>query len=97
MTVLRPGAVDVDGGRIAAVGPARDGEPLLAGVLMPGLVNCHCHSPMTLFRGAAEDMPLQRFLREVLWPREARLTDEDVYWARTLSSALCSTPARVAC
>ena len=70
-----------------SVGPARDGEPLLGGVLVPGLVNCHCHSPMTLFRGAAEDMPLQRFLREVLWPREARLTDEDVYWGMTLACA----------
>ena len=69
------------------MGPARDGEPLLGGVLVPGLVNCHCHSPMTLFRGAAEDMPLQRFLREVLWPREARLTDEDVYWGMTLACA----------
>lgn len=54
---------------------------------MPGLVNVHCHSPMTLFRGAAEDIPLDRFLREVLWPREARLTSEDVYWGMTLACA----------
>jgi 5-methylthioadenosine/S-adenosylhomocysteine deaminase len=54
---------------------------------MPGLVNVHCHSPMTLFRGAAEDVPLERFLREVLWPREARLTAEDVYWGMTLACA----------
>ncbi|MDQ3822858.1 MAG: amidohydrolase [Actinomycetota bacterium] len=63
-----------------------DGERL-DGVLMPGLVNVHCHSPMTLFRGAAEDVPLDRFLREVLWPREARLTEEDVYWGMTLACA----------
>ena len=87
MTVHRPGAVEVERGQIVSVAPARDGEPLLSGVLVPGLVNCHCHSPMTLFRGAAEDMPLQRFLREVLWPREARLTDEDVYWGMTLACA----------
>jgi 5-methylthioadenosine/S-adenosylhomocysteine deaminase len=87
MTVHRPGAVEVEGGHVASVGLARDGEPLLPGVLVPGLVNCHCHSPMTLFRGAAEDVPLQRFLREVLWPREARLTDEDVYWGMTLACA----------
>jgi 5-methylthioadenosine/S-adenosylhomocysteine deaminase len=42
---------------------------------------------MTLFRGAAEDVPLERFLREVLWPREARLTDDDVYWGMTLACA----------
>jgi 5-methylthioadenosine/S-adenosylhomocysteine deaminase len=86
-TLLRPGAVELAEGRVASVGPARDGEALLPGVLVPGLVNCHCHSPMTLFRGAAEDMPLRRFLREVLWPREARLTDEDVYWGMTLACA----------
>lgn len=59
----------------------------LDGLLMPGLVNCHCHSPMTLFRGAAEDVPLQRFLQEVLWPREAKLTEDDVYWGTTLACA----------
>jgi len=42
---------------------------------------------MTLFRGAAEDVPLDRFLREVLWPREAQLTDDDVYWGMTLACA----------
>src|SRR5438270_11180992 len=88
MSVFRPGAVDVDaGGRVSSVGPARGDEPLLPGVLLPGLVNCHCHSPMTLFRGAAEDVPLDRFLREVLWPREAQLTDDDVYWGMTLACA----------
>ena len=86
-TVHRPGAVEVEDGRLVSVGPAEPGEPRRAGVLMPGLVNCHCHSPMTLFRGAAEDMPLQRFLREVLWPREARLTRDDVYWGMTLACA----------
>ena len=54
---------------------------------MPGLVNVHCHSPMTLFRGAAEDVPLERFLRDVLWPREARLTPDDAYWGMTLACA----------
>ena len=86
-TVYRPGAVEVEDGRLVSVGPARDGEPCRPGVLMPGLVNCHCHSPMTLFRGAAEDMPLQRFLREVLWPREARMTRDDVFWGMTLACA----------
>ena len=88
-----PGAVDVDAGRIAWVGRAEEAPPLpeggeerrLDGLLMPGLVNVHCHSPMTLFRGAAEDMPLVRFLREVLWPREARLTRDDVYWGMALA------------
>lgn len=93
-SVHRPGAVDVgDDGRIAWVGPAAqapDGEvrvQRLPGLLMPGLVNVHCHSPMTLFRGQGEELPLGRWLREVLWPREGRLTPEDVYWGMTLAAA----------
>lgn len=90
--VHRPGAVDVVDGRIAWTGPAAEApsleggtEETLAGVLLPGLVNVHCHSPMTLFRGAAEDLPLDHFLNQVLWPREARLTGSDVYWGMALA------------
>ena len=94
-TVHAPGALDVDRGRIAWVGAAPDAPALpdgtaetrLPGVLMPGFVDTHCHTPMTLFRGASEDVALDRFLREILWPREARLTDEDVYWGMALGSA----------
>lgn len=93
MSVHRPGAVDVEDGRISWVGSAAEApgpggeERRLSGVLLPGLVNTHCHSAMTLFRGAAEDIPLDRFLNEVLWPREARLTPDDVYWGMTLACA----------
>ncbi len=59
----------------------------LGGVLMPGLVNCHGHSPMTLVRSAGDGLPLDRWLTESVWPREARLTDEDVYWGMTLGAA----------
>jgi len=92
-SVYRPGVIDVAGGRIAWVGPAQDAplghgvEHRLSGLVMPGLVNTHCHSAMTLFRGAAEDMPLQRFLNDVLWPREAHLTEQDVYWGMSLACA----------
>jgi 5-methylthioadenosine/S-adenosylhomocysteine deaminase len=92
-SIHRPGAVDVEDGRIDWVGPLADApaagveEQAVGGILLPGLVNCHCHSPMTLFRGAAEDVTLDRFLREVLWPREAQLTDDDVYWGMTLACA----------
>lgn len=91
--VHRPGVVDVLDGRVAAAGPpdptapAPGPEHRLHGLLMPGMVNTHAHGPMTLFRGAAEDVPLMRFLTEVLWPREAHLTDEDVYWGMTLACA----------
>jgi 5-methylthioadenosine/S-adenosylhomocysteine deaminase len=102
--IHRPGVVDIDGGRVAWVGPpegapslAPEREHRLSGVLMPGLVNIHCHSPMTLFRGAAEDIPLDSFLRDVLWPREARLTDEDVYWGMLLAAVEMLTRGVTTC
>ncbi len=57
------------------------------GVLLPGLVNAHCHSPMTLFRGSGQNLALHRWLNEVLWPQEAHLTEDDVYWGMTLAEA----------
>jgi len=94
MSVLRPGVVDVEpGGRIAWVGPEADAPPRpdwtvhrRAGLLLPGLVNVHCHSPMTLLRGQGEGLPLARWLAEVIWPREARVSPDDVYWGMLLAS-----------
>ena len=44
-------------------------------VLIPGLVNAHGHSPMTLFRGVADDIPLKQWLEEKIWPLENKLID----------------------
>ena len=51
----------------------------------PGFINMHTHSPMTLFRGYADDMELERWLNEKIWPYEAKLTDEMVYWGCKLA------------
>lgn len=83
--VLRDGVVDVGtDGRIAFVGP-RDAAPAsdapvvaLPGALLPGLVNTHAHTPMLALRGAGGDLPLLRWLQEVMWPMEARLRSVDV-------------------
>jgi 5-methylthioadenosine/S-adenosylhomocysteine deaminase len=48
-------------------------------LLMPGLINVHTHIPMTLFRGLAEDIPLNTWLEKVIWPHEAKLKPHDVY------------------
>ncbi len=56
-------------------------------VLLPGLVNAHTHAAMTLFRGSADDMELQPWLEEKIWPVEKRLTPEDVYWGTMLAIA----------
>ena len=76
----------VDGGRIAYVGPARADAPAFSreidlggDLLLPGFKNAHSHTAMTFLRSMADDMPLDRWLRELVWPNEARLTDEAVY------------------
>ncbi len=53
--------------------------------LVPGLVNGHTHAAMTLFRGHGDDRPLMEWLQEVIWPVEANLTDDDVYWGTRLA------------
>ena len=53
--------------------------------LIPGFVNAHTHAAMTLFRGFGDDMPLKAWLEEKIWPNEAKLTSEDVYWGTKLA------------
>ncbi|MGQ9552104.1 MAG: amidohydrolase [Candidatus Bathycorpusculaceae bacterium] len=48
-------------------------------VAIPGLINCHTHVPMTLFRGLAEDQPLNAWLEKTIWPLEAKLKGDDIY------------------
>lgn len=54
-------------------------------LLMPGLVNGHTHVGMSLLRNYADDLPLMKWLEEKIWPEEAKLTSEDVYWGSLLS------------
>ena len=61
-----------------------DGEGKFA---LPGFVNAHTHIPMSLFRGLADDISLDTWLRDHIWPAEKRLTDDDVYWGSLLSLA----------
>jgi 5-methylthioadenosine/S-adenosylhomocysteine deaminase len=54
-------------------------------VVLPGLVNTHTHAAMTLLRGYADDMSLQDWLSQKIWPLEAHLTGDDVYWGTKLA------------
>ena len=83
--VLSDHAVAIDGGRIVEVLPraqaatryeARRSMHLGEHVLMPGLVNLHCHAAMTLMRGLADDTPLMAWLQEHVWPVEAKHVDD---------------------
>ncbi len=53
--------------------------------VLPGFINCHTHSPMTLFRGYADDLPLEIWLKRKIWPKEAKLTLDDIYWGTKLA------------
>jgi len=73
--------LDRDAGTIREVGDVSGGDEQLDagdGLVIPGLVNAHTHVSMTLLRGHADDKPLDRWLREDIWPVEAELTAEDV-------------------
>lgn len=85
------GCVGISGNRIAMAQPGTEcageflashpGARVIDGrgkVLMPGLINAHCHAPMTLMRGYADDIPLMRWLNDYIWPFEARLDRSDV-------------------
>ncbi len=52
---------------------------------IPGLFNAHTHAAMTLLRGYADDMQLQEWLSTKIWPTEAKLTEDDVYWGTKLA------------
>jgi 5-methylthioadenosine/S-adenosylhomocysteine deaminase len=59
-----------------------DGDGAIA---LPGLVNTHTHAAMTLLRGYADDMVLQDWLSQKIWPLEAHLKGDDVYWGTRLA------------
>ncbi|NUP19207.1 MAG: amidohydrolase [Streptomyces sp.] len=56
-------------------------------VALPGLVNCHTHAPMVALRGVAEDLPIEEWFNDVVWPIESNLTEEDVALGARLACA----------
>ena len=52
---------------------------------LPGLINTHTHAAMTLLRSYADDLKLPKWLQEYIWPIEAKLTADDIYWGAKLA------------
>ncbi|HPN41291.1 MAG TPA: amidohydrolase family protein [Candidatus Cloacimonadota bacterium] len=84
----------VKDGKIAAIYPSSETfwsapEILDASdcLLIPGLINTHSHLPMTYFRGLADDLPLDIWLREYIWPMEAKILNAQVIRDATLHGA----------
>lgn len=73
--------------RLVAEGRASAVQLIEAGgkLVIPGFVNAHTHAAMTLLRSYADDLPLHTWLTQKIWPVEARLTGDDVYWGTMLA------------
>jgi 5-methylthioadenosine/S-adenosylhomocysteine deaminase len=83
--MLERHAIAVDAGRIRAVAPLAEARAAFAAkrvvrlpdhLVIPGLINAHTHASMALLRGVGDDMPLQKWLTERIWPLEQVLVDE---------------------
>jgi 5-methylthioadenosine/S-adenosylhomocysteine deaminase len=94
--VFHPGAVAIRGEEIVAVGPAAELAARYApeqtldyplGLIMPGLINAHTHAAMSLFRGLADDLPLETWLNSHIFPAESKLDGNFVYWGSKLAIA----------
>ncbi|MCL6598650.1 MAG: amidohydrolase [Alicyclobacillus macrosporangiidus] len=91
--IAEPGYILWQDGVILAVGRGvypgpRDKVEVISrprAVAIPGLVNTHGHAAMTLLRGIGDDLPLQAWLTERIYPAEAKLTGEAVYWGTLLA------------
>ena len=90
--VILDGAIGFEDDRIIYVGPTpeefKEYDRIIdAGqrTIMPGLINTHGHTAMSLLRGYADDLPLQDWLEKKMWPLEAQFTAEHVKWGTLLS------------
>ncbi len=83
--------IGISGNKIAAITQeSLTGRQIINGkdkIAVPGMVNAHTHTAMTLFRSYADDMVLMDWLQDKIWPAENNLTGEDVYWGSMLAIA----------
>ncbi len=94
--VFSPGAVAIKGDEIVAVGRPEELQKRYAaakvldypqGLIIPGLINAHTHAAMALFRGLADDLPLEEWLTSHIFPAEQKLNGDFVYWGTKLAVA----------
>ena len=92
-TVIKSGSIAIDGENIMAVGEKSDIEKkYISGdiinaegfLVMPGLINCHTHAPMTYFRGLADDLELMEWLNKYIFPAEARFVNKEFSYMGSL-------------
>lgn len=81
--IYEPGYLAIENGKILHVG-SEEGEykgkeflSLPEHVIFPGFINCHTHTPMVLFRGFADDLPLKEWLEQHIWPLEGKFVNSE--------------------
>lgn len=86
------GEVWVEDNKISYVGKYKEHDCLFdreidvqKNLIMPGFINAHTHSGMTFLRSIADDMPLQQWLNEKVFPIETKLSEEDIYYFSKLA------------
>jgi 5-methylthioadenosine/S-adenosylhomocysteine deaminase len=93
LEIVNNGFVCIADGRIESVETRMPNQPFPAarqtidargGIIMPGLVNTHTHTPMTLFRGLADDLPLATWLNDYIFKAEARWVNPETVYTATL-------------
>lgn len=78
----------IEDDRIGGLGTTDRADKLIDATnkaVIPGLANLHTHSSMNLLRGVSDDRKLEEFLREDIWPREEKITEERAYWGSMLA------------
>lgn len=93
MRGLPSGALAIDGAEVMAVGPTHELQSRFCGrrerdlsgfLVLPGLINTHCHAAMSCMRGLGDDLPLARWLYEVVFPTEAAHVNPEMVYQGTL-------------
>ncbi|MBW6514314.1 MAG: amidohydrolase family protein [Candidatus Syntrophosphaera sp.] len=94
LSTLEDHDIAISGGRILEIVPSDSALYEAAKaidatdcIVMPGLINAHTHLPMTYFRGLADDLPLMTWLKDYIWPLEARLLDREFIRSASLHGA----------
>ncbi len=95
--VIKDGAVYVEDGRIAWIGPVQELPPVQADehvdahdrIVLPGLINAHTHSAYYIMRGVGMDRNLLEWLQETVWPWLIEMDEKDVYLASMLGYVEC--------
>ncbi len=96
-TTIQDGALAIDEGVIMAIGTMAEISESFLGrrvvdladhLILPGLINAHTHAAMTCFRGLADDLPLQQWLHQVIFPAEGMHVNPELVTHGTLLAAV---------